>query len=147
MATATNSEAIPGNTPTNTSTNTTATGAENGLARESRTVRGELGKSVTLAVRVGDRAGVGPEVVLKALADDEVARHCVVVGCRDWAIACYETLRDRGAGLIADPRQLVWDDRPLSPRQRRGIHLGQVSAAAGDAGFQWLDRAITLTNA
>ncbi|MGD1938455.1 MAG: 4-hydroxythreonine-4-phosphate dehydrogenase PdxA [Cyanophyceae cyanobacterium] len=143
MDTATNPDATPSNATVNAPGNTLI--EAEGIVGGSR--NSDPRDSVNLAVTLGDPAGVGPEVVLKALANDEIARHCVVVGCRDWAIACYETLRDRGIATIADPRRLVWDDRPLSSVQRQEIRLGQVSAAAGDAGFQWLDRAIALTRA
>ena len=104
-----------------------------------------MDRSVKLAVTLGDPAGIGPEVVLKALADREMAQRCVVVGCRDWAIACHDQLRRQGVTAIADPRDLTWEDTPLSPSQRVSIQIGQVSAAAGAAGFQWLNRAIALT--
>ncbi|MEM9770592.1 MAG: 4-hydroxythreonine-4-phosphate dehydrogenase PdxA [Cyanobacteria bacterium P01_D01_bin.73] len=108
-------------------------------------VAGAAKPPITLAVTLGDPAGVGPEVVLKALADQAIAQYCVVVGCRDWAISCYESLRSQGSEAIADPRQLRWHDSPLSSEQQEGIQLGKVSAAAGDAAFRWLDQAIALT--
>lgn len=101
--------------------------------------------SVKVAVTLGDPAGIGPEVVLKALADPAIAQQCVVVGCREWAIACHGQLRNQGITHLADPQTLIWEDCPLPSHQHQDIQLGQVSAAAGDAGFQWLDRAIALT--
>ena len=108
-------------------------------------IEGASKQPVTLAVTLGDPAGVGPEVVLKALADSQMARRCVVVGCQEWAIACYQKLRHQGVQAIADPHHLSWEDMPLSSSQKESIQLGQVSSAAGEAGFRWLDRAIDLT--
>ena len=94
-----------------------------------------------LAISLGDPAGIGAEVVLKALA-----RPCppglqpVLVGCRRWLEQTYAALRSRSATPLRDPADLEVVDLPLS----EPISLGQSTAAAGDAGFHWLTAASAL---
>ena len=91
-----------------------------------------------IAITMGDPAGVGPEVVVKALARPDVLAMCrpVVIGdTARLALAagiCGLTL-DRGAVEIVDvgavPADLPW---------------GAVSPAGGDAAYRYIERAAAM---
>jgi 4-hydroxythreonine-4-phosphate dehydrogenase len=90
---------------------------------------------------IGDPAGIGPEVALKALAGPEVrGRPVRVVGCRRWLEHTYSTLRGRSAEPLADPATLDMLDSPLA----EAVTPGQGSAASGAASFTWLNQAVQL---
>lgn len=94
-----------------------------------------------IAIALGDPAGIGAEVTLKALASPELAGvDVVLVGCRQWLERCHQQLQAAGAGPLANPATLEILDVPLqSP-----IVPGRSDAAAGAAGFSWLTQACEL---
>jgi 4-hydroxythreonine-4-phosphate dehydrogenase len=107
----------------------------------------------TLAVTVGDVAGIGPEVTAKALllhpelrdecipvviGDSDAMRDAVALIGRDPSVVC----------VIDDPRQaannpgiveIIQTGPPLAP-----IPLGAISAAAGDAAYRFVVQACAL---
>lgn len=105
-----------------------------------------------LALTLGDPAGIGPEVILKALAAGQVFERCrpLVIGDRrilDRAAPCvdlhphYEIVTDPRSGQYAaqtipllDLANAVPDDCPI----------GQISAAAGRATVEYVFRACDL---
>jgi 4-hydroxythreonine-4-phosphate dehydrogenase len=90
---------------------------------------------------LGDPAGIGPEVVLKALARPEArGRPVRVVGCRRWLEHSYNVLRGRSAEPLADPATLDMLDSPLA----EAVTPGQGTAASGAASFTWLNQALQL---
>ncbi|MGA7935711.1 MAG: 4-hydroxythreonine-4-phosphate dehydrogenase PdxA [Kovacikia sp.] len=98
-----------------------------------------------LAVTIGDPAGIGPEVVLKALADRRGRRNdgITVVGSRTLLEQTYDRLRSRDRAMpLADPDQLMLLDVPLAPSVEQEIVLGQGNAASGTASFRYLEIAI-----
>ncbi|HEY9651521.1 MAG TPA: 4-hydroxythreonine-4-phosphate dehydrogenase PdxA [Coleofasciculaceae cyanobacterium] len=98
-----------------------------------------------LAVTLGDPAGIGPEVVLKALANPQVIQDCeiTVIGSQSLLQAAYTQLR----------KTLVDGDRLATPEQlpildietEQQITVGIGNAASGAASFAYLDTAITRT--
>lgn len=97
-----------------------------------------------LVIALGDPAGIGPEVVLKALARPEAAgRPVTIVGCRRWLEKIYTDLRPLSDAPLADPAELVVLDAPLE----EPITPGLGNAASGAASFAWLTRAWELVNA
>ena len=79
-----------------------------------------------LAVTLGDPAGIGPEVVLKALADPQVIEGCevTVVGSRSLLLETHTQLRHPQLGeTLADPQQLDILDVPVNGQ------LGEIKAA------------------
>lgn len=108
-----------------------------------------------IAVTMGDPAGVGPEVVVKAVAEEEVQRLCrpVVVGSpsilreamhfagEGWELRVVEDVADVGnrAGVIEvlQARDVTRDQAPL----------GQITVQAGQASMEAVVRAIELTKA
>ncbi len=105
-----------------------------------------------LAITMGDPAGIGPEVVLKALAHTGVYRCCrpLVIGDR--------RILERAAGwldgtfqldVIADPAQGVYKpqrvtllDLENAPPER--VPVGQETAVAGAAAVDYVFRACDL---
>ncbi|MGC9528963.1 MAG: 4-hydroxythreonine-4-phosphate dehydrogenase PdxA [Limnospira sp.] len=98
-----------------------------------------------LAITLGDPAGIGAEVILKALADRTLTEGCeiAVVGSRSILKQTYKYLRKCGEP-IADPDNLtiVNVDRPLGEEP---ISLGAGNAESGAASFAYLETVIART--
>jgi len=93
-----------------------------------------------LAIALGDPAGIGAEVVLKALARlqaDSPQVNPLLVGCRSWLQQSYEQLRQRCDEPLANPSELAVLDLPLQST----ITPGKGSTSSGAAGFHWLTHA------
>jgi 4-hydroxythreonine-4-phosphate dehydrogenase len=111
-------------------------------------------KDPQLIVTLGDPAGIGPEVVLKALAAPQWRDHLrsvgdpcpriQVVGCRHWLHQYYQTLLANGIApnQLVHPDQLAIIDLPLANPEK--LELGCATKASGEASFRWLERAIAL---
>lgn len=98
-------------------------------------------RSDPIAVSLGDPAGIGAEVTLKALALlGDRQRDVVLVGCRRWLEHTHRRLRPLSAVPLADPCNLEILDLPLEAAPE----TGQGSAASGAASFAWLTAATEL---
>ena len=94
-----------------------------------------------LAISLGDPAGIGAEVVLKALARPWPAElRPVLVGCRRWLEDSYARLRARSTDPLCDPAELEMVNLPLE----EPVPTGEIDALAGAAGFRWLSAAAEL---
>lgn len=102
--------------------------------------RQSLLDSGPLAVALGDPAGIGAEIVLKALARACLNAPVVLVGCRRWLEEQHRQLRVAGCTALADPAGICMVDLPLA----EPITPGQTEAAAGAASFAWLTQATQL---
>jgi 4-hydroxythreonine-4-phosphate dehydrogenase len=101
-----------------------------------------------LVITLGDPAGIGTEVVLKALSDQAVASYdLTVVGNVDLLKIRDRQLRQQISATteLADPVDLKIIDVPLAPEICNGVKVGQGNAASGAAGFAYLDLAIDRT--
>lgn len=102
-----------------------------------------------LAVTIGDPAGIGPEVVLKTLADPEVTSDCeiTVIGSRSLLQSTYTQLRQRleDKDALADPERLPILDIELEASAERQITTNVGNAASGAASFSYLEKAIACT--
>ena len=104
-----------------------------------------------LAIPVGDPAGIGPEVVLKAIADPALvaAGDLTVVGNRALLEQTYQHLRQRqddqqaSQHPLVDPEQLTILDVPL-PGAAQPV-MGVGDAVSGALSFQTLQTAIAHT--
>ncbi|MBD2580341.1 4-hydroxythreonine-4-phosphate dehydrogenase PdxA [Oscillatoria sp. FACHB-1406] len=98
---------------------------------------------VRLAITIGDPAGIGAEVVLKALADPSIREKCQIClfGTRSLLEASYAHLKQQGVEDIADPQD--WDifDIPIEA----SIHPGKGDTASGAASYAYLEAAIART--
>ncbi|MDW8200038.1 MAG: 4-hydroxythreonine-4-phosphate dehydrogenase PdxA [Cyanobacteriota bacterium SKYGB_h_bin112] len=99
-----------------------------------------------LAIALGDPAGIGMEVVLKALADPVVMTSCdiTLVGNGDQLHDCWQFLAAEGYP-VPDFQQLSILHVDLDADIQRQIYLGVGNAASGEASFQYLERAIAYT--
>ena len=92
-----------------------------------------------LAVTLGDPAGIGTEVVLKALADSDIYNYCdlTVVGNRDLLIKNYTSLQVN--------ENINFLDVSLDDNIKDKVTLGVESAASGAASFAFMETAIAAT--
>lgn len=101
-----------------------------------------------LIVTLGDPAGIGTEVVLKALSDRSLAEcDLTLIGNRELLIHRYEYLRQQVPSTVtlANPSDLNLIDVSLPPAIRDGVTIGRGNAASGAASFEYLDLAIDRT--
>ena len=102
-----------------------------------------------IAITMGDPCGIGPEVVVKALAEPEVYASCrpLVVGnifameqavrLTGLSLKIRETTDPAAAGL--DPQAVdVVDIHNLNPED---ITIGEISPACGKAAMEWVTKA------
>lgn len=104
-----------------------------------------------IGITMGDAAGIGPEIIVKALGHEEVYQNCHPLIIGDAKIA--ERVKPIvGSALeihtIKDPSKAKFTfgtidviDLDLLPAN---LPFGEVSAAAGDGAFQYLAKAIEL---
>jgi 4-hydroxythreonine-4-phosphate dehydrogenase len=104
-----------------------------------------------IAITMGDAAGIGPEIIMKALAVPEVYEIC-----RPLAVA--DAGRLRKAGRIVESRLTIRAvDGPEDARYRLGevdcldlavipddLPFGKLSAKAGDGAYRFIQRAVDL---
>lgn len=98
-----------------------------------------------LAVPLGDPAGIGTEVVLKALADPLLSQQAEItlVGSLPLLQQTYLNLRQVNSQVpLAEPDPLSLLDIPLPPEHIQQIQPGSPSAASGAASFAYLEAAI-----
>ncbi|MFO1372049.1 MAG: 4-hydroxythreonine-4-phosphate dehydrogenase PdxA [Candidatus Competibacteraceae bacterium] len=108
-----------------------------------------------IAIPLGDIAGVGPEIVAKALSQPalyEVARPLVVGETGALRRALRVTGLDLGIQVIEGPaqgqyRHGVIDLVDLANVDAEGVAFGQVQAEAGRAAFEFICKAVALCQA
>jgi 4-hydroxythreonine-4-phosphate dehydrogenase len=95
-----------------------------------------------LALTLGDPAGIGTEVILKALIDAELGKDCdlTIIGSKKILKQHYENLKAI-TGSLASPDQLSVIDLPV----KGDIITGVGNAASGEASFAYLEYAIAQT--
>jgi 4-hydroxythreonine-4-phosphate dehydrogenase len=105
-----------------------------------------------VGITMGDPAGVGPEIVVKALAVPEVAASCraLVVGDASIMRAALELvgapLELRAVDRVADGRFVpgTLECLDLGQVDARTLPRGAVSAEAGRAAYAYIERAVRL---
>jgi 4-hydroxythreonine-4-phosphate dehydrogenase len=104
----------------------------------------------TIAISIGDPAGIGPEVSLKALSDPQVRSlaHWIIVGdgpiLRDQAQQCGfspDLFVDDPADIPPRESVVVWDTQQLT---NGPVTMGQVDAACGRAAIGYVRLATEL---
>ncbi|MEC4894385.1 MAG: 4-hydroxythreonine-4-phosphate dehydrogenase PdxA [Oscillatoria sp. PMC 1050.18] len=98
-----------------------------------------------LAVTMGDPAGIGAEIILKALRDLSVNARITVVGTTSLLEKNYLHLTKQGINGIANPAELSILDVGLERDIEEQIILGAGNAASGAASFAYLETAIART--
>src|SRR5215210_4834851 len=108
-----------------------------------------------LAITMGDPAGIGPEVVLKALTHADVFARCrpLVIGDRrildraaGWLMQTpqFDVVADPAHGVYQPGRVTLLDMENAAPSQ---IPVGEETAAAGEAAVAYVFRACDLAMA
>jgi 4-hydroxythreonine-4-phosphate dehydrogenase len=98
-----------------------------------------MSRAGRIAIALGDPAGIGAEVTLRALGRLRPAADAVLlVGCRRWLTESHRQLRQAGCADLADPADFPLLDHPLET----AVPPGESGAAAGAASFSWLTRAV-----
>jgi 4-hydroxythreonine-4-phosphate dehydrogenase len=108
----------------------------------------------TIAITMGDAAGIGPEIIMKALASPDVHARCnpLVVGDAQRLRVAGERVASR---LEVDPL-----DGPTEATYRPGrvecidlrlipadLPFGKTSAIAGEAAYRYVERAVRIVEA
>lgn len=103
-----------------------------------------MGKQTRVAITLGDPAGVGPEVICKALASlpsDDLANFVVVGNREALERARTATSTDLRFVTVAEPGTVLVEevalDAPLP-------EIGKVSAVAGEASVRYIRRAVEM---
>jgi 4-phospho-D-threonate 3-dehydrogenase / 4-phospho-D-erythronate 3-dehydrogenase len=104
-----------------------------------------------IALTMGDPSGIGPEVIMKALAHDEVHARCAPL-----VIGDSERLRQAGriAGIdlpvvsIAKPSEARFSSSAVQCIDLNNVPadlaFGRVSAIAGEAAYRYIERAVRI---
>lgn len=107
-----------------------------------------------LAVTMGDPAGTGPELIVKAFADEEVLAHCRPVVIGD-AMIMHEAAgivgRDARVRVISSPAEAndgsTLDVVDLANVDATRFQRGKMNAHCGNAAYAYIRRAVELTRA
>ena len=96
----------------------------------------------TLVISLGDPAGIGTEITLKALGSKHLNKDIqpLLVGCKNNIFKTYLKLIDHGINNIPNPKDIDIIDIPLEKQ----IIPGKVDQNTGSASFKWLFNAINL---
>jgi 4-hydroxythreonine-4-phosphate dehydrogenase len=99
-----------------------------------------------LAIALGDPAGIGTEVVLKALTPEIIAAADITLfGNKQLLASNYQQLIAMQSTDLPSLAQLKLWDVSLAPTVINQIQPGQENAGSGEAGFQFLCTAIEQT--
>lgn len=106
-----------------------------------------------IGITMGDGAGVGPEIIMKALNDQHIYEICAPFVIGD------TRLLERAGKIVGNDAQLKLITSPDEAAFQYGVvevvdlnllpedlSFGQISAEAGNAAFRYLERAIELAN-
>ena len=90
-----------------------------------------------IALTMGDPAGIGPEIILKALADPEIAPLARWIVCGDASVM---QLAERASGLRLDSAEL----RDSQALDANGFRFGRLDARCGAAAVEYVREATEL---
>ncbi len=95
-----------------------------------------------VVIALGDPAGIGIEVTLKALGNDDLPKdmHPLLVGCKQNVEVIFSKLKSQGVKPLANPSKLDFEDIPLDDE----IKEGEANKKTGSASFNWLTRAAEI---
>jgi 4-hydroxythreonine-4-phosphate dehydrogenase len=105
-----------------------------------------MSQTSSLAITLGDPAGIGGEIILKTLADHSLTAKCqmMIIGNRHLLQTTYEHLLQNTSLTpqdLVDPQTLSVLDIPLDG----AVTFGRGDAASGGFSFKCLEEAIALT--
>lgn len=109
-----------------------------------------------IAIPMGDPAGIGPEIVLKTIADEETQRtaRCIVVGSRkvmEYAMD-YPGSPRLEVVTVEDPEKGKYEPGALNLIDLDNVDMaqfkvGEVSGMCGKAAYEYIAKSIELANA
>ena len=96
----------------------------------------------TIVISLGDPAGIGTEITLKALGSNSIDEniHPLLVGCKNNIFETYYKMIQHGIKNIPNPNNLDIIDIPLESK----IIPGVINKETGSASFNWLYNATKL---
>ena len=105
---------------------------------------------MALALTLGDPAGIGSEIILKALADSSIRENCdiTVIGDRFLLQRTYQQLKsitDFPQDTLVNPEELSIVDVSIDSATEAKITTGIGNTASGAASFAYLEEAIDRT--
>lgn len=100
-------------------------------------------KYLNLILTLGDPAGIGPEIILKALTDSSLTKNCqiTIIGSRFVLEKTYDQLKLKLTQNLIHPDDLSIIDLETPSN----FNFGEGNRATGAASFQYLEKAIALT--
>ena len=102
-------------------------------------------QKINLAITLGDLAGIGAEIILKALWQNSYVNstNITLIGSRSGLESIYHNLQNISNANLAPPNQFEIIDVYTPPN----FLVGEGNAETGKASFLYLDKAIELTKA
>lgn len=115
-----------------------------------------MSEKMIMGITMGDPAGIGPEITVKALSRSDVYERCkpIVIGDACVMEAAVSLLHKEGI-TVRPVRQVsealfsygTIDVLDMKLVDMSALELGKVSVMAGEASFQYVKKAIELANA
>ncbi|MDF2586869.1 MAG: 4-hydroxythreonine-4-phosphate dehydrogenase [Anaerocolumna sp.] len=107
-----------------------------------------------VAIPLGDPAGIGPEIVVKSIADKEVfdKARCIIIGDKkviDIAIDICKV--DLKVNVVESPEQGIYEENILNLIDLGNVDIskfefGKVSGMCGKAAYEYIEKSIELAN-
>jgi 4-hydroxythreonine-4-phosphate dehydrogenase len=117
---------------------------------------GQMNAKPILMVTMGDPAGIGPEILLKALSSKEVydSSRCIAVGSLKVLRSLLPVvgLGENALRRIENPEEAVFENGhvnviDLDNVDMAAFEIGKISAMCGRAAYEYIERSIQLTKA
>ncbi len=95
-----------------------------------------------IVIALGDPAGIGIEVTLKALGSNAIPSNIIpiLVGCKTTIGIIYQNLLKKGINELANPNALEIIDMPFIKK----LNPGKGNKETGQASFEWLTYATNI---
>lgn len=100
-----------------------------------------MGKRRNIAITIGDPAGIGPEVTLKALVDESVLNICnpIIIGDRN--------IIDEAVRVMKIPFEMkIYDILNVSSISNKNFNKGKASKEGGKACVDYIKKAVELAS-
>ena len=103
-----------------------------------------------IAVPIGDPAGIGPEIVVKAIASEEIKNiaRCIVIGNYN-VIANALKITNTDINICRIEKTEDYKDNhlniiPIDNVDFTALHIGEVSGMCGKAAYEYIEKSIDL---
>lgn len=108
-----------------------------------------------IAIPIGDPAGIGPEIVVKAIVNKDVfqAARCVVIGDKNIIMDAIQfTNTPLKVNVIKAPKEGLYEEGILNLIDLNNVNknefkIGEVSGMCGKAAYEYIAKSIELANA